>query len=177
MASRSPRSRSDRARPAGARSTRPARRPKQSPGTGPQITSRAVILLSVVLLLVASYTASFRAWWGARQELQSTRSERVVLKAEIKQLEEQKQRFEDPAFIKQQARERFGWVMPGEVGYRVIGADGSVRGQVPELDEPPEVRTPQWYDRLWGTVETAGRDAGDTAPSPDINSKPLKEGQ
>ncbi len=136
-----------------------------------------MLLLSVVLLLVASYTASFRAWWGARQELQTTRAERATLKAEIKQLEEQKERFDDPAFIKQQARERFGWVMPGEVGYRVIGADGSVRGQVPTLDEPPSATQPQWYDKLWTSVETAGRDEGDTAPVEAPSDEPLKEQQ
>jgi len=176
MASRPPSRPRDRNRPAGARGTRPSQK-KQTSGTGSQITTRAVILLSVVLLLVASYTASFRAWWGARQEIQSTKAEAVALKSEIKDLKEQKERFDDPAYIKQQARERFGWVMPGEVGYRVIGEDGSVRGQVPELDEPPEVHQPQWYDKLWGSVETAGADEGDNAPAEDTSDEPLKENE
>lgn len=180
MASRSPGSRSPRGRdtdrtrrPSGGRGTRPSAK-KKSPGSGPQVTTRAIVLLSVILLLFASYTASFRAWWGARQEIQATKAERATLNAEIKQLEENKERFDDPAYIKQQARERFGWVMPGEVGYRVIGADGSVRGQVPVLDEPPEVRQPQWYDKLWGTVETAGSDKGNAAPKQDEPTKPLE---
>lgn len=184
MASRSPGSRApkdkgrstDRTRPAGARGTRPTQK-KAPAGSGPQITTRAVILLSVVLLLVASYTASFRAWWGARQEIQATKAERAVLKAEIKQLENQQDRFDDPAYIKQQARERFGWVMPGEVGYRVIGADGSVRGEVPVLAEPPEVRQPQWYDKLWSSVEVAGSEKGDTAPAQNQLKKPLEGDQ
>jgi len=177
MASRPPSRPRDRSRPTGARGTRPT--PKKAPaaGTGPQITTRAVILLSVLLLLLASYTASFRAWWGARQELQSTRAEAVALRNEIKSLEEQKDRFDDPAFIRQQARERFGWVMPGEVGYRVIGADGSVRGQVPELDEPPEIDQPQWYDKLWGSVATAGTEEGDGAPADDPTDEPLEDSQ
>lgn len=170
---RAPRGRdSSRARPAGARGTRPSRTQKASPGSGPQITTRAVILLSVVLLLIASYTASLRAWWGARQDIQQAQAEKVLINAEIAELEDQLDRFDDPAYIKQQARERFGWVMPGEVGYRVIDADGSVRGQVPTLDDPPELREEQWYDRLWGSVETAGTDEADVAPPTDP-SEPL----
>jgi hypothetical protein len=47
--------------------------------------------------------------------------------------------------------------MPGEVGYRVIGSDGSVQGQVPTLDTPPSAQTREWYDTLWGSVEQAGK--------------------
>jgi hypothetical protein len=123
-----------------------------------------VLLISVVLLLIGSYTATFRAWWSARQDIATSQAERAVLKRQIADLEDQKQRFDDPAYIKQQARERFGWVMPGEVGYRVIGSDGEVRGEVPTLDAPTEPEPQQWYDKLWGSVTTAGTPEADAAP-------------
>ncbi len=47
--------------------------------------------------------------------------------------------------------------MPGEVGYRVIGADGEVRGEVPTLDAPTAATTPQWYDKLWSSVQQSGK--------------------
>ena len=143
-------------------------------GSGPQITTRAVLLLTVVLLLLGSYTATFRAWWSAQQDLQATRAEKVALDRDIAVLEDQKRRFDDPAYIKQQARERFGWVMPGEVGYRVIGSDGAVRGQVPTLDQPTEPKDEQWYDRLWGSVETSGEKEADQAP-PDTTGDVLED--
>ncbi len=49
---------------------------------------------------------------------------------EIAELQDIEQRWNDPAFIRNQARERFGWVMPGEVGYRVIGLDGEVKASM-----------------------------------------------
>ncbi len=123
-----------------------------------------MLLLSVVVLLIGSYTATFRAWWSARQDISTSQAERVQLTREIATLEDQKKRFDDPAYIQQQARERFGWVMPGEVGYRVIGSDGEVRGEVPTLDAPTEPTTEEWYDKLWGSVQTAGTPEADVAP-------------
>lgn len=126
-------------------------------GTGPQLTTRAIVLLSVVLLLIASYTSTLHAWWDQRADIQSTRAEIVMRKAAIVDLQDEKARWDDPAYVKQQARARFGWVFPGEVGYRVIGSDGKVRGDVPTLDAPPIPTTSRWYDKLWGSVREAGK--------------------
>jgi hypothetical protein len=111
-----------------------------------------------VLLLVASYTSALHAWWEQRGEIQAAKAEIVMRRDAIVELKDMKARFNDPAFIKQQARARFGWVMPGEVGYRVIGSDGLVQGDVPTLDAPPSARNREWYDRLWGSVEQAGQE-------------------
>ena len=125
------------------------------------------MLLSVVLLLVASYTSALHAWWQQRGEIQAAKAEIVMRRDAIATLKDTKVRFDDPAFIKQQARARFGWVMPGEVGYRVIGSDGSVQGEVPVLDEPPSTEERPWYDTLWGSVEQAGQKPKKAAPAKD----------
>jgi hypothetical protein len=120
------------------------------------------VLLSVVLLLIASYTSSLHAWWEQRGDIQSTKAEIAMREKEIVRLEDQKDRWDDPAFVAQQARARFGWVMPGEVGYRVIGSDGTVQGDVPTLDEPPSTAPTPWYDKLRGSVEQAGKEPSRT---------------
>jgi cell division protein FtsB len=147
---------SSRGRKATSSRTSAAKKPV-SAGSGPQLTTRAIVLLTVVLLLVASYTSTLHAWWEQRGDIQASKAEIVMRKQAIADLEDEKDRWNDPAYVKQQARSRFGWVMPGEVGYRVIGADGVVRGDVPTLDEPPEATTPQWYDKLWGSVKQSGK--------------------
>lgn len=172
MATRAPRGRSSPGarRPSGqpgartpARARSAAKQPVRT-GSGPQLTTRAIVLLSVVLLLVASYTSTLHAWWDQRGDIQSTKAEIVMRKQSIAQLADEKARWNDPAYVKQQARARFGWVMPGEVGYRVIGADGVVRGDMPTLDEPPTATSPQWYDKLWGSVKQAGKEPSTKKP-------------
>jgi cell division protein FtsB len=130
--------------------------------TGPRFTGRALVLLSVVVLLVGSYTSALHAWWDQRSEIHAKRAEIVERREAIQELENTKRRFDDPAFIEQQARERFGWVMPGEVGYRVIGVDGKIQGELPAPSDIPEPTVVRWYNVLWGTVEAAGRDPRDT---------------
>lgn len=155
----------------GPRSTTPAKK-TASAGSGPRLTGRAIVLLAVVLLLVASYTSTLHAWWQQRSDIQSTRAEIEMRKQAIVDLEDQIGRWDDPAYVKQQAKERFGWVAVGEVGYRVIGSDGTMQGaDVPTLDSPEQPALPQWYDKLWGSVKEAGKEP---APAPTTEPEPDK---
>ncbi len=160
-------------RPGAARPSSSRKTAAKTTRTG-RFTTRAVILMAVVLLLVASYTSSFHAWWQQRQEIQSTNAEIAMRTDAIKKLQDDQTRWNDRAFVEQQARERFGWVLPGEVGYRVIGSDGRVQGNVPTLDAPPVPKSKQWYDRLWGTVEQSGKSSRAKPVEPDPN-KVLKK--
>ena len=129
---------------------------------GPRFTGRAIVLLSVVVLLVASYTSALHAWWDQRSEVTAKRAEIVQRRDAIRELENTKRRYDDPAYVQQQARERFGWVMPGEVGYRVIGIDGEIQGELSAPTDSPEPTVTRWYNVLWGSVEAAGREPGST---------------
>jgi len=157
-------SRGPRSRPGGVRRPLPTARIRAAAAgirSGPKFTGRSVILLSVIVLLVASYTSALHTWWAQRQEVQETKAELIMRREAIRNLENTKRRFDDPAFIERQARERFGWVMPGEVGYRVIGIDGTIQGEIPAPSTLPEEKKVRWYDVLWGSVEGAGRDPKD----------------
>jgi cell division protein FtsB len=170
-------SRGGRSRPGGVRrpqSTARIRAVTESVRSGPKFTGRAVILLSVMVLLIASYTSALHTWWAQRQEVQETRAEIVMRREAIRDLENTKRRFDDPAFIERQARERFGWVMPGEVGYRVIGIDGTIQGEIPAPSTLPEEKKVRWYDVVWSSVEGAGRDPKE-APPPADPDKVLRE--
>jgi cell division protein FtsB len=149
----------------------PPPEPVLAPARSARFTTRAIILLTVVLLLVASYVTSLNAWWQQRQEIQSTKAQIATTKAQIAELRDDEARWEDPAYVEQQARKRFGWVMPGEVGYRVIGADGEVQGDVAELDDAPDETPDSWQARLWASVEQADAPPAaaeqDSTPTPD----------
>jgi len=175
MAARGPSSSSRRPAP-GRRDPRASRPPlgsarRETPtGSGTKFTTRAAILLVVAVSLIASYTASVHAWWQQRSEIAALEAQNRAAEAEIEELEDQQRRWSDPAYIRQQARERFGWVMPGEVGYRVIGVDGELQGRASTLRDPELAPRPSWLERLWGSVEEAGREPGEqdrTEPTDD----------
>lgn len=149
----------------GRRDDRSARRSTANPSgpavitvAGTAFTTRALILLAVTLLLIASYTSSIHAWWEQRSEIAALERQTQDLQDDIAELEDLQERWNDPAFIKQQARARFGWVLPGEVGYRVIGTDGALRGEVAELSDAPGTEDKPWHDKLWTSFEQAGQE-------------------
>lgn len=123
------------------------------------LTHRALIFFAVIAVLALSYVNSLRTYLAqqgsiaAAQQQVSDRSQRVA------QLEEQLNRWNDPAYVKSQARTRLGWVMPGEVGYRVIGPDGTALSgdqEVTGLDrEGVTDLSPRWWERLGGSISAA----------------------
>ncbi|MEG9225107.1 FtsB family cell division protein [Aeromicrobium sp. Sec7.5] len=132
-----------------------------------------MVLLAVMVLLIASYTASLHTWWQQQQEIRATEAKIETQKTAIAELEDDAERWEDPAYIEQQARARFGWVLPGEVGYRVVDADGEVEGDVPQLAEPPSAKAPQWYEKLWDSTKVAGQEPVEPTAPAEGPSEPL----
>lgn len=116
---------------------------KQRPG----ITRRAVALIVVVLILVMSYASSLRIWISTEQENAENRASIERSQARIDELNADLARWDDPDYVRAQARDRLGWVMPGETGYRVIGPDGKPIGtqlQRPEVDAGAPVPETWW---------------------------------
>lgn len=127
--------------------------------TGPHrlrasLTGRAAVLALVLGVLAVSYAYPLRAWYDQHQERTALVEEAERLEAAVEDLETQLRLWVDPAYIQAQARERLGWVLPGEVGYVVVDESGSPR---PELgpDGQPVLVDGTWYTRLWTSVEAA----------------------
>lgn len=126
-------------------------------------TRRALVLLGVVAVLALSYANSLRIMLNQQRDLAEANAQIEQRSAQLADLDAQLQRWRDPAYVKSQARTELGWVMPGEVGYRVIGMDGTV------LDDPSDPTTIAttdtadqggWWDRLSISVAVADSSAG-----------------
>jgi cell division protein FtsB len=126
-------------------------------------SGRFAVLALVLVVLIASYASSLRAWLQQRAEMEAARERIISGEAQVEALTEQAQRWRDPAYVEQQARERLTWVMPGEVGYSVIEEDGTTLGPKAELGQPVSLAEDPttWYGSLWGTVEEAGKTAAE----------------
>ena len=114
-------------------------------------------------MLTISYANSLRIYFAQSHEVAATKAEIADREAQIADLQTELNRWDDPAFVKLQARTRLGWVMPGEIGFTVVDADGKPLGGGSELntgEKPAGDRAPEsWYTRLWGSVETADKPA------------------
>lgn len=110
----------------------------------------------MVSLLTLSYVGTMRIYLDQRSDMARARADIAERQASIAKLEDELARWNDPEYIKTQARERLGWVLPGEVGYRVIGADGKVvSGQVGSIKGANDPENQAWYERVWSSVQAA----------------------
>jgi cell division protein FtsL len=123
------------------------------------LTGRAAVLVLVLAVLTVSYASSLRAYLQQRSHINDLKSQIAQHEANIDELESEKERWEDPAYVEQQARERLGYVMPGEKTYLVLGEDGKPLEPAAALQDPQTVLsttpTPWWSDG-WDSIELAG---------------------
>ena len=163
-------------RPPARRGDQPKRRTTGTPA-GPartrgsrNLTGRAAVVLLVLGALIVSYAQSLRVWFDQHQQITALQQEIRDREKRVDELNNEIARWDDDAYVKAQARQRLGWVMPGEVGYRVIGADGKPVGAPPEPSAPSDAaadeQQPTWYTKLWGSVEGAGKPAVPSTPAP-----------
>jgi cell division protein FtsB len=132
----------------------------------PRFTGRAAILVLVVAVLTVSYASSLRAYLQQRAHIDDLKSQIALRRASINDLEREKQRWEDPAFVRQQARE-LNYVMPGETSYVVLDENGEPLEKDSELTDPSTVaRKPPtaWWSTAWQSVELAGNPPRPEAP-------------
>jgi hypothetical protein len=118
-------------------------------------------LLLVIAVLAVSYASSARAWLQQRSDISALHSQITQHRKAIAALTRAERRWHDPAYIEQEARLRFGWVMPGEIGYRVIDAHGRVLSDGGSSLSQPTPSTPHaepaWWQSAWGSVVEAGK--------------------
>ncbi len=142
------------ARPGAERATAATAEPPRS-----RLTGRAAVLVLVLAVLTVSYASSLRAYLEQRGHINDLKSQIIEHEANIDDLESEKDRWEDPAYVEQQARERLGYVMPGEKTYLVLGEDGKPLEPASALQDPTTVlATSQtaWWSDGWASVELAG---------------------
>jgi len=133
-----------------------------------RLTGRAAILVMVLAVLAVSYASSLRAYLEQRSHIDDVKTQIAETRASIAELEQEKQRWQDPAYVSAQARERFGYVKPGETPFVVL-VDGRPLESEAELTDPDTVApVPQrtWYDDAWDSMKIAGDPPTKAPPIP-----------
>jgi len=100
-----------------------------------------------------------RAYLQQRAHIAELKTKIAESSASIDELEREKKEWKDAAYVQQQARERFGFVFPGETPYVVVDENGNPLDDQSTLHDPvppaAQVPTP-WWATAWRSVELAG---------------------
>jgi cell division protein FtsB len=163
-----PRARSQARKPSSSARTPKAAKPRPGESAAPllrrgsSLTARAIALAVVLLILTISYATSLRIYFAQAHEIASTSAEITERQQRIRELQGELARWGGETYVQTQARERLGWVVPGEIGYTVVGADGKPLGggaKITAETAPDEAAQDAWWSKLWGSVQAADRPA------------------
>ncbi|MUL49579.1 septum formation initiator family protein [Mycobacterium sp. CBMA293] len=113
---------------------------------------RAAILAVVVCILTLTIAGPVRTYFAQRTEMQQLSTAEAQLRSQISNLEQQKVKLADPVYIAAQARERLGFVMPGDIPYQVQLPPGAVTAPVAPAPSPTAKSNQPWYTALWHTI-------------------------
>ena len=127
------------------------------PADRARFTGRAAVLAVVICAIALSLAYPVREYIAQRRQIDQLQAQRLQMVAQLRTLERQQQRLNDPAYIEQLARDKLHFCMPGETCYVIIGGSGHGAAQA-----APGSATP-WYERLWHSVQQADR-GGPGAP-------------
>ncbi len=113
---------------------------------------RAVALLVVLGALALTLALPIREWVSQRMEISRLEASVAATQQGVVDLATEQERWQDPAYVAAQARSRLHFVLPGEIGYVVIGANDTPVATAAAGEER------SWWSGLWDSVRVA--DAG-----------------
>ena len=115
---------------------------------------RAAVLAVVVCVLTLTIAGPVRTYFAQRTEMEQLAATEAALRHQIANLEQQKGKLSDPAYIAAQARQRLGFVKPGDIPFQVQLPSTAVSPQ-PGADTAKPNNNDPWYTALWHTVADA----------------------
>jgi cell division protein FtsB len=104
----------------------------QDPVPAKAFSGRMLALAVVMIAITIMLAPTVKIFIDKRAEIAALEADIAARQAERDNLKLQVSRWQDPNYVKQQARDRINMVMPGETGYWVFGSDlpaGTASGQ------------------------------------------------
>ena len=157
-----------------------AKRPTSVSFGGIEISMRILGLVLLGALLAMLLVPSFMQLWSQERELAAIKAKVQQTQADNDAKRQQLELWSNPQYIASQARERLGYVKPGETQYSVLdpGKDYQDQAQVAAAREAGPARP--WMQVLSMTVEEADHPTGNiqtaqtggNAPSPSQSAAP-----
>lgn len=122
---------------------------------------RVVVLASIFVLLAVTLVPTLRSYLRQQGEIEALRGQVSEQRQGVSELQKEQARWNDDAYVMQQARERLKFVKVGEKSYTVIDGKPSTKSLPSVATAPAASSDHPWYGQLWESVQAA--DAGPAA--------------
>ncbi|WP_242864611.1 FtsB family cell division protein [Microbacterium testaceum] len=149
---------------------------------GIRVSGFVVIMLGLVVLGTFVLVPTVGTYMDQRQQIQALKSAVALSQSEVADLQSQRERWSDPAYITTQARERLYYTMPGEVVYLIdddLPASAALQEQDDVSGDVSQTRT-DWMSQFMRSLTSAGSaqvavptvGVPDPTPTPDAPPAP-----
>lgn len=129
---------------------------------------RAAVLAALICVLTLTIAGPVRTYFAQRTEMNQLNASEAALRRQIADLEQRKTKLGDPAYIAAQARERLGFVKPGDIPFQVQLPPGAAEPAQPGSTSAKPANTDPWYTSLWHTIADTPHLPRATAPAPEV---------
>jgi cell division protein FtsB len=127
---------------------------KRTVATRPKaFTSRATVLIAILVVLALAYTYPVRVYLAQESQIGRMEAAQALQKQKINGLTEEAAKWNDPEYVRIQARERLFYVRPGEVPLLVLNDPAGAARDAGK--KPPAAPAASWYSTLWSSVGAA----------------------
>lgn len=125
---------------------------------GIRLSAFSVIMLSLVVLAAWVLVPTFGTFLDQRQKIAAMQEAVQVTQEQLAELERERERWNDPAFITTQARERLFYVRPGEIIYLIDNdLDATdLPAVLGPVSDRIQVREADWMPQLLRSLTGAG---------------------
>ena len=137
---------------------------------GFRFNAYTLTVLAVMIFGVVTLAPRVQTWFVQRQQIAEAQASLEQAKKDVISMQEERKRWEDPVYIRAQARNRLYYVMPGEVSYLVMDAagidtsdkSGTVGAMLADRANTSEISTTiretknNWVDSVMESVIRAG---------------------
>lgn len=132
------------------------------------------VLITVVLIVLIAIAVPLRNYYSGREEIARLEASIESKKQQKTELEEKIDRYNDPAYVEQEARRRLGMMAPGETAWRIIDprmqSDAITTSRGDEID--PD--TP-WHTVIWDSLREIPEKQPETEGAPEEPPAPAPE--
>jgi len=117
----------------------------------------SLVMMGVLVLAVVILAPTVQAFLSQRQQIADQQHAVDQLATQVDTLKDQRARWNDPSYLRAQARDRLYYVLPGEVSYLVIDdrAPAAKQDTTPVSSKLQKTQT-DWVGSLFGSFMGAG---------------------
>jgi hypothetical protein len=118
------------------------------------------VLCAVLVALALAYTYPVRVYLSQQSDIARMEAAQAAQRRKIGELSDQAALWQDPEYIKIQAKRRFYMVYPDDVPLVVLDDPAGAARDAGQDPRPATQAPDPWYDTLWSSLKAANEGQG-----------------